>query len=102
MAQVLSSAEFDSKVLQASEPVLVDFYADWCGPCKMMSPTIDEVANEMAGKASVYKVNVDDCPDIAQRYGVMSIPTLIVFQGGEIKNQTLGAQPKASVLALFD
>ncbi|ACU94593.1 thioredoxin [Cryptobacterium curtum DSM 15641] len=102
MAQQISSQEFEEKVLKSDKPVLVDFFATWCGPCKMMSPVIDEVATDMEGKAAVYKLDVDESSDIAQRYGVMSIPTLIVFENGEVKNQTLGAQPKQAVLDLFN
>lgn len=102
MTQVISSAEFDEKVMKAQVPVLVDFFATWCGPCKMLAPTIDQVETEMAGKAVVYKVDVDQSPDIAGRYGVMSVPTLIVFENGKIKNKTVGAQPKSGVMALFN
>ena len=102
MAQQISSQEFEEKVLKSDKPVLVDFFATWCGPCKMMSPVIDEVATDLEGKAAVYKLDVDESSDIAQRYGVMSIPTLIVFENGEVKNQTLGAQPKQAVLDLFN
>ena len=102
MTQQISSAEFQSKVLEASEPVLVDFFATWCGPCRMMAPTIDEVAGEMAGKASVYKVDIDESPDIAQQFGLMSVPTFMVFEGGKPKAKTIGAQPKENILALFD
>lgn len=102
MAQQISSQEFEEKVLKSDKPVLVDFFATWCGPCKMMSPVVDEVATDMEGKAAVYKLDVDESSDIAQRYGVMSIPTLIVFENGEVKNQTLGAQPKQAVLDLFN
>ena len=101
MAQQISSQEFEEKVLKSDKPVLVDFFATWCGPCKMMSPVIDEVATDREGKAA-YKLDVDESSDIAQRYGVMSIPTLIVFENGEVKNQTLGAQPKQAVLDLFN
>jgi len=102
MADVISSNEFQEKVLQADGPVLVDFSATWCGPCKMISPIIDEIAEEKAGEAGVYKIDVDQSPDIASQYGVMSVPTLIVFEGGEVKNQTMGAQPKEAILSLFN
>lgn len=101
MTQVISSSEFESKVLKAQGPVLVDFFATWCGPCKMLAPILDEVSAEVQGRAAVYKVDVDASPDLAQRYGVMSVPTLIVFENGEIKRTTMGAQPKQSLLALL-
>ena len=101
MTQQISAAEFESKVLGASEPVLVDFFATWCGPCKMMAPTIDEVSQEMAGKASVYKIDIDEAPQIAQQLGIMSVPTFMVFKDGKIASQTIGAQPKEDILALF-
>lgn len=102
MSEIISSAEFQSKVLQATEPVLVDFFATWCGPCKMLAPTLDAVAAEVAGRAKVYKVDVDQSPDVAARYGVMSVPTLILFKGGQPVKQMVGAQPKPALLALFD
>ena len=101
MSEVVSSADFQSKVLDAQGPVLVDFFATWCGPCRMLAPTLDEVAAEMAGKATVCKVDIDQSPDIASRYGVMSVPTLMVFEGGQVKKQMVGAQPKQNVLALL-
>ncbi len=101
MTEQISSADWQAKVLDATQPVLVDFYATWCGPCKMMAPVIEEVAAEKAGSAAVYKVDVDESPDIAQKYGIMSIPTFIVFKNGEPAGKTLGAQPKESILALF-
>lgn len=102
MTQVLSSAEFKEKVLDEKGPVLVDFFATWCGPCKMLAPTIEQIEKEMAGKAHIYKIDVDESPDIAGQYRVMSVPTLIVFENGKVKNQTMGAQPKAAVMSLFD
>ena len=102
MSEIISSAEFQSKVLQATEPVLVDFYATWCGPCKMLAPTLDAVAAEVADRAKVYKVDVDQSPDVAAQYGVMSVPTLILFKGGQPVKQMVGAQPKPALLALFD
>lgn len=101
MTQQISAAEFESKVLSASEPVLVDFFATWCGPCRMMAPTIDEVSQEMAGKASVYKLDIDEAPQIAQQLGIMSVPTFMVFKDGKVASQTIGAQPKENILALF-
>ena len=101
MTQQICAAEFDSKVLGTSEPVLVDFFATWCGPCRMMAPTIDEVSQEMAGKASVYKLDIDEAPQIAQQLGIMSVPTFMVFKDGKIASQTIGAQPKENILALF-
>lgn len=103
MAEVIKSAdEFETKVLKATGPVLVDFFATWCGPCRMVAPVIDEIAAEKAGEVSVYKVDIDQSPDLAGRYGVSSVPTLISFENGQIKKQTLGAQPKQNLLALLD
>ena len=101
MAEIINAANFEEKVLKNSKPVLVDFYATWCGPCKMMSPVIDEIAAEKAGVVDVFKIDVDENQSIAQKYQVMSIPTLIVFEHGQVKKQTLGAQPKAAVLDLL-
>ncbi|CAM2755447.1 MULTISPECIES: thioredoxin [Slackia] len=101
MAEIINAANFEEKVLKNSKPVLVDFFATWCGPCKMMSPVIDEIAAEKAGVVDVFKIDVDENQSIAQKYQVMSIPTLIVFEHGQVKKQTLGAQPKAAVLDLL-
>lgn len=102
MSEVISSADFDSKVLKADKPVLVDFFATWCGPCKRLAPVLDEVANDVAGKAYVYKVDIDQSPDIASQYRVSSVPTLISFENGAVKNKTVGAQPKQALLQLLD
>lgn len=101
MAQVLSSAEFDEKVLKSQTPVLVDFFATWCGPCKMMAPTIDELSEELQGQVAVYKLDVDQSMDIARRYQVMSVPTIILFEDGQVKKQAIGAQPKANLLDML-
>ena len=88
----LNSENFAKEVLEAQEPVLVDFYADWCGPCKMMAPVVEKISQELEGKAKVCKINVDDAGDIAAEYGVMSIPTFIVFKRGKLARTTVGVQ----------
>ena len=101
MSQIVSSADFESVVLNASEPVLVDFFATWCGPCKMLAPVLDEVAGEVAGRAQVVKVDIDASPDLAQRYGVMSVPTLAVFKDGEVATHAVGVQPKQAIYGML-
>ena len=91
-APAVSTAEFDKQVLEAEGPVLVDFWAVWCGPCRAIAPAVDAVADEFAGRAKVFKLNVDENPEIAGRYGVQSIPTLIVFKGGQKVNELVGGQ----------
>ena len=94
---VLDSNNFEHEVLKSDLPVLVDFWAAWCGPCKMIAPIIDQLAEEYDGKAKIAKVNVDDNRDLAVQFKVMSIPTLILFKDGEIVDQIIGARPKAEL-----
>ncbi len=94
----LTSSTFDEAIGGASTPIVVDFWAEWCGPCKMIAPILSEIATEHAGKITIAKLNVDEHGDIAQRYGVMSIPTLLVFDGGEMKKRLVGAKGKGQLL----
>ena len=96
----VTAGNFDQEVLQSTETVLVDFWASWCGPCKMLSPMVDQVTEERPD-IKVCKINVDDEPELAGRFGVMSIPALKVFKGGEVVNESVGVQPKAKILAML-
>ncbi len=104
MSEKIISLDEESfnELIKKDEPVLVDFWAPWCGPCKMVTPLLEQVAEEMKGQATVGKVNVDDHPEIATRFGIRGIPTLIVFREGEIKGQLVGANPKDSIVSLLN
>lgn len=102
MVPHITQSEFTEKVENVSYPVLVDFFATWCGPCKMMAPILDRVALAKQGKAAVCKVDVDQEPELAQRFGVMSVPTLIVFKGGSVVQQFVGVQSEQTLLEALD
>ena len=102
MERKFTTENFEKEVLGADKPVLVDFYADWCGPCKMMAPAVEQLAEEMEGTAIVGKLNVDENEEIAMRYQVMSIPTLLIFKGGQIVNKAVGVQKKEIVRKMLE
>lgn len=97
----LTEQNFAQEVLQSDKPVLVDFWASWCGPCRMVSPIVDEIAEELDGKVKVGKVNVDEQRELAGEYGIMSIPTLMVVKNGEIVNTAVGVRPKNAILSMI-
>ena len=96
----VTKENFQSEVLESNKTVLIDFWAEWCGPCRMLSPVVDEIANEKPD-VKVCKVNVDNEPELATQFGVMSIPTLVVIKDGEVVNQSVGVQPKESILVML-
>lgn len=102
MEMVFTTQNFEEEVLKSDKPVLVDFYADWCGPCKMMAPVVEELAELYHGKAKVGKLNVDDNEDIAMKYGVMSIPTLLIIKNGSVEAKMIGVQKKEALMDALD
>ena len=96
--KTVTDASFSDDVLLADQPVLVDFWAEWCGPCKMVAPVLEEIAGEYGDRITIAKVNIDENPQIARQYGIMSIPTMSVFKGGEVVKSIVGAKPKAALL----
>jgi len=101
-ATAVTADTFETEVLQSAVPVVVDFWAEWCGPCRMVAPHLDAIAEEYAGKAKVVKVDVDSEPDLAGRYNVMSIPTLLFVKDGKVVDQSVGAEPKSSIAARLE
>jgi len=97
MSEAVTQATFDEQVLQSDKPVLVDFWAEWCGPCHAVAPVLDKIVEEQAGELRLVKVNIDEEQELANRYGVMSIPTMILFRDGEPSGAIIGAQPKSAI-----
>jgi thioredoxin 1 len=98
----LTQENFEKEVLQSAKPVLVDFWAEWCGPCKMLGPILDELAREYDGRITIGKVNIDDHQELAAQYGIRSIPTLLLFQNGQVADQIVGLRSKRDLKASFD
>lgn len=96
--KAVTDADFASEVLESDKPVLVDFWAEWCGPCRMVAPILEEISKEHGDKLQIVKLNIDENPQVPQRYGVMQIPTMNVYKDGEVVKQIMGAKPKAALL----
>ena len=96
--KAVTDDDFATEVLDSDKPVLVDFWAEWCGPCRMVSPILEEISKEHADKIDIVKLNIDENPQVPQRYGIMQIPTMNVYRGGEVVKQIMGAKPKAALL----
>ena len=98
----VSDADFEAEVLKSGSPVVVDFWAEWCGPCKMIAPALDEISTSLGDKVKIVKLNVDENPAVAAKYGIMSIPTLMIFKGGNIEATKVGALSKVQLTAFID
>lgn len=96
--KAVTDADFASEVLDSDKPVLVDFWAEWCGPCRMVAPILEEISKEHGDKIDIVKLNIDENPQVPQKYGIMQIPTMNVYKGGEVVKQIMGAKPKAALM----
>jgi len=98
----INEATFESEVIKSNVPVLVDFWAEWCGPCKMLTPVLNEIATENAGRAKIVKINVDDNPGLSARFGIQAIPTLLYFANGKLQDRTMGAAGKTAIVSRLE